>query len=169
MGEGTTANEFLREGLISKCGINCRFCPSHREHITSDADKQRCSDVWFKFIGFRVDPATIRPCDGCATSVYHGWSDTDISPCAIRTCAMSNGVITCAHCSAYGAGCRLHHGAQTDAGETDKPEATPTTEAERLFFGDLGEQQGNQSPEANLAEIRASLSPEDIVEVEPPP
>ena len=168
MSQSKTAMEFLSEGLISRCGINCRFCPSYRDHIKTDADKQRCSDIWFKFLGFRVEPATIRPCDGCATSVYYGVDGADAPDCAIRTCATSNSVTTCAHCSAYRCGCSLHHGAQAGPGEGNEPRAQATTDEERLFFGDLGRKQGNRSPEENLAAIRAALAPEDIVKVTPP-
>ena len=168
MSQSKTAMEFLSEGLISRCGINCRFCPSYRDHIKTDADKQRCSDIWFKFLGFRVEPATIRPCDGCATSVYYGVDGADAPDCAIRACATANGVQTCAHCSAYRAGCFLHHGAQAGTAEPGRPPVAATTRDERPFFGDLGRKQGNRSPEENLADIRASLAPEDIVHVTPP-
>ena len=160
-----TAEEFLNEGAIARCGINCRFCASYRNHVKSDADKQRCSDVWFKFMGFRVEPDTIRPCPGCEGSVYYGASGADGPDCAVRKCAGSHGVKTCAHCSAYGAGCSLHHGAREEPDEAGRPQPEATTDAERLFFGDLGQAQGNGSPEENLAEIRASLAPGDIVRV----
>ena len=58
----------------------------------------------------------------------------------------------------------MHHGAKAD----DKPGPVATTDDERLFFGDLGREQGNRSPEENLAEIRAALAPEDITPVTPP-
>lgn len=168
MSECRTVKEVLREGLIARCGINCRFCPSYREHVRTDEDKQRCSDVWAKFLGFRVEPDAIRACDGCARSVYYGGGGADGADCAIRKCATSNGARTCARCSAYGAGCSLHHGAQAKPGEVDEPRAQATTDDERLFFGDLGREQGNRSPEENLAEIRACLAAEDIVEVKAP-
>ena len=163
-----TVEEFLDEGLIAKCGINCRFCASYEEHIKSDADKQRCSDVWFRFMAFRVDPKTIQACPGCAGSVYYGEGGADGADCAIRKCARSNGVRTCAHCSGYRAGCTRHHGAQGDPDEDHRSGPEPANDDERLFFGDLGYAQGGRSPEDNLATIRASLAPEDIVRVDEP-
>lgn len=160
-----TVAEFLDEGMISECGTNCRFCASYMEHIKTDADKQRCSDVWFKFMGFRVPPESIRPCPGCAGSVYYGRGGADAADCAIRKCATANRVTTCAHCSAYGSGCALHHGAQADADQAAKPRPAATTDDERLFFGDLVREQGNRSPEENLAAIRACLAAEHILRV----
>jgi len=158
-------DEFLNEGVIARCGINCRFCASYVDHVKTDADKQRCSDVWLKFMGFRVEPKTVRPCPGCEESVYYGEGGADGADCAIRKCARTNGVKTCAHCSSYLSGCSLHHGAQADVDEAGEPGPEAATDDERLFFGDLGYAQGNRPPEQNLADIRASLAPEDIVRV----
>ncbi|MBT3374704.1 MAG: DUF3795 domain-containing protein [Lentisphaerae bacterium] len=163
MSGSRTAEQFLNEGAIARCGINCHFCASYAEHVKTDADKQRCSDVWLKFMGFHVDPATIRPCPGCESSAYYGEDGADGADCAIRKCARTHGVKTCTHCSRYLSGCSLHHGAGEEADDAGKPAPEATTDAERLFFGDLGHAQGNRSPEENLAEIRASLEPEDIV------
>lgn len=168
MSEIKTATEVLNEGLLSRCGINCRFCPSYKDHIKSDKDKQRCSDLWFKFLGFRVEPETIRPCPGCVESVYYDVEGADGAECAIRKCAISVGAITCAHCSSYRSGCSLHPDAETQTDDTGGPRTEAMTQAERIFFGDLGREQGNRSPEENLTEIRASLRPEDFVDGNPP-
>jgi hypothetical protein len=164
MSETKTVEEFLREGAISRCGISCRFCASYLEHVKSDEDKRRCSDIWHRFMGFRVPPEAIRACPGCAESVYYGAGGADGADCAIRRCAVSRGAKTCAHCSAYRSGCSLHHGAHPEPDGEKKTAPEATTEAERLFFGEIGREQGNRSPEQNLAEIRASLAPGDLVD-----
>ena len=163
MSERKTVTEFLVKGLIARCGINCGFCPSFKDHVKSDEDKQRCSDLWHKFLGFREEPGAIRACPGCAASVYYGEAGSESDGCAIRKCAVSLGVRTCAHCSAYLAGCSRHHGAQDEPTDAEQPSPQPATEEERFFFGDVGRARGGLSPEENLARIRASLRPDDIV------
>ena len=88
----------MRE-LLSKCGMNCGRCPSYRENLKSDADRQRCSDGWFRYHGFRITPAKLLLCNGCqARDEDH---PVRYLNCYVRKCAVKNGVATCAHCSAY--------------------------------------------------------------------
>lgn len=163
-----TAQDLLAQGAMSRCGINCRFCPSYRDHVRSDADRQRCSDIWHKFLGFRVDPQTIQPCNGCEESAYYGAEGPDGADCAIRRCARANGARTCAHCSEYLGSCHLHHGARVAQDEGRAP-VPAVTDDEHLFFGDIGERLGNRSPEENLAALRAGLRPDEIVKATLPP
>jgi hypothetical protein len=162
--ESKTVAEFLNEDYIARCGINCLFCPSYKDHIKSDEDKQQCSDIWYKYLGFRVPPETIQPCPGCEQSVYYGATGADGEDCAIRKCAVSMDARTCAHCSMYQTGCTKHHGADPGSENSEQHSIEASTEAEDFFFGNLGHKLGNRSPEAYLAEIRASLKPEDIVD-----
>lgn len=85
--------------LFAKCGNNCGRCPSYKENLKTDEDRQRCSDGWEKYLGFRLSPGKLRLCDGCQ-------APDDENPvryqnCYVRRCAVKNSVETCAHCSAY--------------------------------------------------------------------
>ena len=39
--------------LIAKCGNNCARCPSYKANMISAEDRQRCSDGWYQYHGFR--------------------------------------------------------------------------------------------------------------------
>ncbi len=85
--------------LFAKCGINCARCPSYKRNLQSNEERQRCSEGWRRYLGFKLSPEKLRPCDGCQ-------APDDESPlryqnCYVRKCAVKNGVETCAHCSAY--------------------------------------------------------------------
>ena len=85
--------------LFAKCGFNCGHCAAYKENAKTDDDRQRGSEGWKKYFGFQMRPDRMY-CDGCQTP-------DDRNPvllarsCAIRKCAMMNGVETCAHCSAF--------------------------------------------------------------------
>jgi hypothetical protein len=149
--------------LFSKCGANCGRCPAYRENVRSDADRQRCSDGWHKYLGVRLNVQRCY-CDGCQTPddenpvlVYGKYG------CRIRRCAVFNGVETCAHCSAYP--CEdVRTQFSFDSESRDKLAArlgTPIPEEEYLTFIKPYELH------KHLDEIRASLVPEDIVEMTP--
>ena len=146
--------------LFSKCGCNCGRCPSYKENLQTDEDRQRCSDGWYKYLGFRLSPGKLRLCDGCQ-------APDDENPvryqnCYVRRCAVRNDVETCAHCSVYP--CEdvknLHEIQRADAGERIAARlGTPIPEEDYLIF--IEPYEGIK----HLDEIRASLGPEDIVEM----
>ena len=147
--------------LFSKCGANCGRCPAYRENVRSDADRQRCSDGWHKYLGARLSVQRCY-CDGCQTPdnenpvlVYGRYG------CKIRRCAVFNGVQTCAHCSAYP--CEdVRTQFSFDSESREKLAArlgTPIPEEEYLTFIEPYELH------KHLDEVRASLAPEDIVEM----
>ena len=149
--------------LFSKCGANCGRCPAYRESVKTDADRQRCSDGWHKYLGVRLSVQRCY-CDGCQTPddenpllVYGKYG------CKIRRCAVFNGVQTCAHCSAYP--CEdVRTQFSFDSESRDKFAArlgTPIPEEEYLTFIEPYELH------KHLDEIRATLAPEDIVEMTP--
>ena len=43
--------------LYAKCGNHWSQCPSFRENLVTDEDRQWCSDGWLKYHGFRYSPA----------------------------------------------------------------------------------------------------------------
>jgi len=148
------------KNLFSKCGCNCGRCPSYKGNLQTDEDRQRCSDGWHKYLGFRLSPGKLRLCDGCQ-------APDDENPvryqnCYVRKCAVRNGVETCAHCSTYP--CEdvksLHEIQRADARERIAARlGTPIPEEDYLAF--IEPYEGIK----HLDEIRASLGPEDIVEM----
>jgi hypothetical protein len=146
--------------LFSKCGCNCGRCPSYKGNLQTDEDRQRCSDGWYRYLGFRLSPGKLRLCDGCQ-------APDDENPvryqnCYVRKCAVRNGVETCAHCSAYS--CEdvknLHEIQRVGARERIAARlGAPIPEEDYLAFVEPYE--GIKHLEA----IRASLGPQDIVEM----
>ena len=144
--------------LFSKCGCNCGRCPSYKENLQTDEDRQRCSDGWRKYLGFRLSPDKLRLCDGCQASddenpVYY-------QSCYVRKCALKNSVATCAHCSGYPCEDVPKVSLSADArARTAARLGTPIPEEDYLTF--IEPYEGLK----HLDEIRASLAPEDIVEM----
>ncbi|MFB0534156.1 MAG: DUF3795 domain-containing protein [Anaerolineae bacterium] len=146
--------------LLAKCGCNCGRCPSYKGNLRTDEDRQRCSDGWYKYLGFRLSPGKLRLCDGCQAS-----DDDDpvrYQNCYVRKCAIRNGVETCAHCSGYPCeDVKTLHEIQR-AGARERIAArlgTPIPEEDYLAF--IEPYEGIK----HLDEIRASLGLEDIVEM----
>jgi len=147
--------------LYSKCGANCGHCPAFKENIVTDEDRQRCSDGWHRYLGARVRADRIR-CDGCQTPDYE--NPTLIVPsCSIRKCALINGVETCACCTAYPCEDLGRAAATVDPEEIASRFEAPVPKADYLAFIEPYELL------KHLDEIRASLSPEDLVEPAKPP
>jgi hypothetical protein len=147
--------------LFSKCGATCSRCPAYRENASSDEDRQRCSDGWHKYLGVRLSPERCY-CDGCQTP-------DDEQPtlvigkygCNIRKCAVKNGVETCAHCSGYPC-LAVRTQFSFDTGSRERIAArlgAPVPEAEYRTFIEPYELH------RHLDEIRATLDPEEIVEM----
>ena len=149
--------------VFAKCGANCGRCPAYRENVRTADGRQRCSDGWHKYLGVRL---TVQRCycDGCQTP-------DDENPvlvfskygCKIRRCAVFNGVETCAHCSAYPCkDVRTQFSFDSESRERIAARlGAPVPEDEYLTFIEPYELH------RHLDEIRASLSPEDIVEMTP--
>jgi hypothetical protein len=144
--------------LFSKCGCNCGRCPSYKGNLQTDEDRQRCSDGWHKHLGFQLSPGKLRLCDGCQTPDDE--NPVRYQNCYVRRCAMRNGVETCAHCSGYPCEDVPRVSLAADARErTAARLATPIPEEDYLAF--IEPYEGLK----HLDEIRASLGPEDIVEI----
>lgn len=81
------------------CGYRCELCPAFKDNITSDEDRQRTSDGWFKYYGFRI-PAEEIYCDGC--SADDSGNPRRIDPeCDVRACAKGKDLPNCAHCEDF--------------------------------------------------------------------
>jgi len=87
------------QDIFSKCGFNCGRCPAFKENIKTDEDRQRGSEGWKKYYGFRIRIDRMY-CDGCQTNDDE--HPVLLAPsCTIRKCAIKNHVQTCAHCSEF--------------------------------------------------------------------
>jgi hypothetical protein len=85
--------------IVARCGYRCDLCPAYKENIHGPADRQRTSDGWFKYYGFRIPPEQIG-CDGCRDERPEARRiDTT---CPIRPCAITRGVETCGQCPKCG-------------------------------------------------------------------
>jgi len=84
---------------IGFCGYRCEICPAYKDNINSDEDRQKVSDGWFKYYGFRIAAEEIY-CDGC---LAEGCADPQrIDPeCEVRACALQRGLPNCAHCDDF--------------------------------------------------------------------
>lgn len=153
------------EGIFAKCGARCDRCPAYRDNVRGAEDRQRCSDGWHKYLGARVRPDRCY-CDGCQTP-------DDESPiliygrggCSIRRCAVKNSVLTCAFCAAYPCEA-VKTQFSFDDGSRERINArlgSPMSEEDYLTFIEPYELH------RHLAEIRASLGPQNIVEPVKPP
>jgi len=142
--------------LFAKCGVNCGHCPSYKENLKTDLDRQRCSDGWHKYHGFRLAPDKIRPCDGC--QIYPEKLTYRVCPVShIRNCAIKTGVETCANCSVYPCeALKVHKDINRE--EVASRLGAPIPEEDYLTFIEPYEGLNH------LKAIRASLKPVQIVE-----
>ena len=88
-----------RPPIHARCGYRCDLCPAYKDNIHGPADRQRTSDGWFKYYGFRI-PSERICCDGCLDERPEA-SRID-TRCPIRPCAMARGVETCGQCPRCG-------------------------------------------------------------------
>ena len=145
--------------MIAPCGTNCSRCPSYVENLLTDADRQRCSDGWYRYHGFRLSPDKLRRCVGCQAPDYED-SGHYLINCSKRRCAFFNGIETCAQCSAYP--CEVFGlGPDFSREKVEARLGTPIPEDDYLAFVEPYE------GVKHLDGIRASLKPEDIVEMTP--
>ena len=81
------------------CGYRCEMCPAYKDNITGDKDRQKASDGWFKYYGFRIPPEEIY-CDGCRAE--DSGNPRRIDPeCEVRACALHRKLPNCAHCDDF--------------------------------------------------------------------
>lgn len=84
------------DNIIAVCGFRCADC--HAYKATQNDDRKelaRLADEWTKSLGKTYTPDDIL-CDGCR--VPGGRRVAYCTECNIKTCAVSKGYLTCAHC-----------------------------------------------------------------------
>ncbi|MFC1492618.1 DUF3795 domain-containing protein [candidate division KSB1 bacterium] len=146
------------ENIYSKCGFICSNCASYRENLKTTEGRKRCSDGWQKYLGYRLSPEKLKPCDGCQTPDEK--NPVMYINCKVRKCAVINSVLTCAHCSGFPC--------------EDAPNISFTRDKRQM----IEERLGHSMPEEDylsfvecfegmkhLEEIRSGLKSEDIIEI----
>lgn len=91
------AMETIMEPILTRCGFRCDLCLAYRPNITANPDnRQKLSDGWFKYFGFRIPPEEIL-CDGCMSKNPRL---LDLS-CPVRPCVIQKDLENCARCESY--------------------------------------------------------------------
>ena len=161
MNINTNAEVFDVEQVISKCGNYCGTCPwgcYQRARISEDGWESYRDDAK-KYVGFTP---TAKPCQACQTPNEKLAKDVGVHNfvrgCLARECATYNEIQNCAYCSRYPCDWIEAHVGEISRESTSERLGEPVPdEAYEQFIEPF---QGK----AHLDVIRASLSPNDIVE-----
>lgn len=83
--------------IVTRCGYRCDLCLAYKPNVEAHPEnRQRLSDGWHKYFGFRIPPEELC-CEGCLAE-----SPRLIDPrCPVRPCVMARGLETCAGCESY--------------------------------------------------------------------
>ena len=83
--------------ILTRCGYRCDLCLAYQPNIIKHpVNRQKLSDGWFKYFGFRLPPEVIC-CDGCL-----GENPNLIDQnCPVRPCVLARGLENCAQCEQY--------------------------------------------------------------------
>lgn len=143
--------------LIAKCGNNCAQCTLYRDNLT-DETRRWCASGMARYINWHPRPKSLRQCAGCQSKEGFLY----IRNCAVRQCALYNGVENCAYCAAFP--CR------------DVPTVSLSVEHRAKVEERLGEPIPEEDYAAfiepyegmrHLSRVRIPLEAEDLVEPTP--
>jgi hypothetical protein len=85
------------EPILTRCGYRCDLCLAYKPNVmVNPSNRQKLSDGWFKYFGFRLPPEEIC-CDGCMAE-NPKLIDKD---CPVRPCVIEKGLDNCAQCDQY--------------------------------------------------------------------
>jgi hypothetical protein len=145
--------------VYSKCGMNCGRCPwsrHTREALKTDEGFQRFRDRCKTILGYRP---TEKPCLTCQTPDEELPKGSRLPPhnCLVRQCVDKIRVENCAYCSRFPCGQVRDLGMSWTREKLEEKHGASISEEDYLTFIDPFE--GLK----HLEEIRASLSPGDIV------
>jgi hypothetical protein len=85
------------EPILARCGFRCDLCLAYKASAESDpAVRQKLSDGWYKYFGFRLPPERI-VCDGCMAENPRLIDQN----CPVRSCVMERGLDHCGRCEQY--------------------------------------------------------------------
>jgi len=100
MGAERTQEGDAVAGIQAFCGLDCGECEAYVATQKNDqAGLERAAQKWSKEFGGKYS-ADMCVCDGCPSGKRI--STAHAVTCAVRRCASSRGVKTCAHCPDYG-------------------------------------------------------------------
>ncbi len=144
------------KGLFAKCGNTCSSCPTFKANLVDSQARARCSAGWEKYMQIKLSPEKLRACDGC--QYPDAEKPTRYLNCRTRKCAVFNGVLTCAHCSAFPCEYLPHM-------ESASREKIETLLGERITDEDYLTFIEPYEWRKHLETIRAALQPEEIKEM----
>ena len=81
--------------ILARCGYRCDLCPAYVGNIHSVEDRQRVSDGWFKYFGFRI-PVEEIGCHGCLDE-----EELIDQECPVRPCVNERGLDNCGYCREF--------------------------------------------------------------------
>lgn len=85
------------EPILTRCGYRCDLCLAYKPNIEREPEnRQKLSDGWHKYFGFRIPPEQIY-CDGCMAENPR-LIDT---ACPVRPCVIERRLDHCAQCAEY--------------------------------------------------------------------
>ena len=148
--------------LIAKCGCDCGTCPTYKGNLKTAQDREHCSSGWERYLGVRLSPEKLHPCDGC--SIPDEQRNIAYLNCHVRQCAIYNGVANCAYCAAYPCMDLLM------VHELQQPDALPRIEARiggPVPVADYVQFIEPYEGIKHLDSIRATLAPTEINAVKP--
>jgi hypothetical protein len=83
--------------ILTRCGYRCDLCLAYKPNIEEHPEnRQKLSDGWYKYYGFRIPAAEIC-CDGCMAENPHLLD----RGCPVRPCVIERGMDNCAWCEDY--------------------------------------------------------------------
>lgn len=83
--------------ILSRCGFRCDLCLASKPNIENNPQyRQKLSDGWHKYFGFRISPKKIS-CDGCLTTT----SNLLDQECPVRPCVIERKINHCGECDNY--------------------------------------------------------------------
>ncbi|MBM3127948.1 MAG: DUF3795 domain-containing protein [Chloroflexi bacterium] len=83
--------------ILTRCGYRCDLCLAYKPSVERNpANRQKLSDGWFKYFGFRL-PASEICCDGCMSDNPKLIDQS----CPVRPCVIARGLDNCAQCELY--------------------------------------------------------------------
>jgi len=86
--------------MVARCGLICTECPAYIATKADDAAAiEEVARIWSQEYNAQITAAGVW-CDGCLSSGPRLCAHC--GECQIRACAISRGVVNCAHCDDYG-------------------------------------------------------------------
>jgi len=149
---------------VAKCGANCSICPwsrTVRETMKTNEEYRQFREKCKEVLGFSPTDNAYTNCVGCQTPDKERPKEAKIPrlSCLIRQCVDKMGIKNCAYCSRFPCGQIKEVGTLWSREKIEKKHGKPISEEEFQMFVEPFE--GLK----HLQVIRASLKPEEIVEV----